>query len=63
MASKSEIKINPNVVKAFKDYPEVSIVYVSDKGLVYFSPSARKCLTAISRQEVENKSTNKNNSK
>lgn len=62
-ANKSEI--NANVTKAFNDYPEVSTVYVSKKGNVYFSPSARKDLKAVSRQELEvnKKNTNQNQNK
>ncbi len=62
-ANKSEI--NANVTKAFNDYPEVSTVYVCKKGNVYFSPSARKNLKAVSRQELEvnKKNTNQNQNK
>lgn len=62
-ANKSEV--NANVTKAFNDYPEVSTVYVCKKGNVYFSPSARKDLKAVSRQELEvnKKKTNQNQNK
>ncbi len=53
MKLEDKLKTNPNVIKAFKDYPDVSTVYVCEKGNVFFSPSARRKLTAITRYDLE----------
>jgi len=56
---------NPNVINAFKEYPDVSTVYVCDKGNVFFSPSARRNLKVVTRHdlEVSKLDTNKNDKK